>query len=248
MKRGSIQAMYVQIPIFPRSQELYLTIILTHMQFLQEEEEEEEEENVTISEQLASASLDELQSLEDDGLEDDSELQRYREQRLQQLKESKAKNRWGQVVEISRVDWVSEVTECSRSCWILVLLYQDSVPHCALVEEAFISLAGKFKAVKFIKIRSTQAIENWPDKNLPTVFAYNEGELKHQALTIKALGGDSMRAAHLEWWMAQHGIVETELDEDPTITGRPIVQRISGRHTEYGSDEDFDDREDRTNF
>lgn len=218
-------------------------IIVSSLQFLPEEEELVEEP-VTRAEALAAASLDELKELEEDGLEDDNELQRYREQRLQQLKEAKVKNRWGQVVEISRVDWVAEVTECSRTCWVLVLLYQDCIPHCALVEEAFLSLAGKFKAVKFIKIRSTQAVENWPDRNLPTVFAYYDGELKHQVITIKALGGDSMRAAHFEWWMAQHDIVETDLEEDPSGVERSTMQRVTGKHTEYGSEDDFDENDD----
>jgi len=57
------------------------------------------------------------------------------------------------------------------------------------------AVAPRFRAVKFVKIVSTAAIENWPDRNLPTLFVYHDGELKGQQLTIKKLGGRSVTPA-----------------------------------------------------
>lgn len=53
-------------------------------------------------------------------------------------------------------------------------------------------LLAKFKDVKFIKIRSTQAIENWPEMNLPALFIYHNGILQHQMMTLKPVGGLSV--------------------------------------------------------
>jgi Phosducin len=140
------------------------------------------------------------------------------------------------------VDWISEVTDCSKTCWVVVHLYQDSIPHCNLVEEAFLELAPRFRSVKFIKIRSTQAVENWPDRNLPTIFCYNEGELKQQMLTAKALGGDAMRTDDLEWWLAQNEIIESELEENPASTNRS-KRAVFGKHTTLTAST-FDDEDD----
>lgn len=108
------------------------------------------------------------------------------------------------------------MTDCSKTCWVAVHLYQDSIVECGLVDEAMTVLAARFKYVKFVKIRSTQAIENWPERNLPTVFFYNEGELKTQLITTKSVGGKNMKAEDLEWYMVCNGIVNTsELEEDP---------------------------------
>ena len=41
-------------------------------------------------------------------------------------------------------------------------------------------LANKFKDLKIVKIKSTAAVENWPDKNLPALFMYHEGSMQHQ--------------------------------------------------------------------
>lgn len=131
------------------------------------------------------------------------------------MKESQVKNRWGEILEITRDGWMSEVTDCSKSCWVVVLLYQSSVVQCQLLEEALIVLAPKFRQVKFTKIRSTQAVENWPDRNLPTLFVYHEGELKHQMMTLKAVGGNSMTADNVEWWLAERHIIVTDMEEPP---------------------------------
>lgn len=52
-----------------------------------------------------------------------------------------------------------------------------------------ISFLAKFRDVKFVKIRSAQAIENWPELNLPTLFVYHKGVLQQQMITLKAVGG-----------------------------------------------------------
>jgi hypothetical protein len=98
---------------------------------------------------------------------------------------------------------------------VVVHLYQDRVEDCRVLEEVLRAVAAKFKAVKFLKIRSTSAIENWPDRNLPTLFVYRDGELRTQMLGLKKVGGKKAQARDLEWWLAQAGVVETEMEEDP---------------------------------
>ncbi len=142
---------------------------------------------------MATAAKDDLDELEDD-LDDDRMLEAYRQLRLQQMKLDQVKKRFGDVHEIKKADWIAEVTEASKSCTVVIHLYSDSVIQCELMGSALEVLAGKFREVKFLKIRSTQAIENWPDRNLPSLFVYRSGELSDQVLTLNELGGNSMTA------------------------------------------------------
>jgi hypothetical protein len=121
-------------------------------------------------------------------------LQIFREQRLNELKVKRATNRFGSVTEISKGDWISEVTEGSKTCLVIAHLYEDSVVECQLMENALSVLAPKFPHIKFVRIKSTHAIENWPTRNLPTLFIYQNGDLSHQLLTLKSLYGTSMTA------------------------------------------------------
>jgi hypothetical protein len=85
------------------------------------------------------------------------------------------------------------VTEKSNHFWVVVHLYNDSVIESRLLEETMQRLSAKFKYIKCLKIRAQQAIENWPERNVPTLFVYYEGELKHQMITLQPVGGKTMK-------------------------------------------------------
>ena len=96
----------------------------------------------------------------------DSEfLDSYRAQRLGELKEKKEREKFGSFEEISRVDWGTEVNDASANGQgVVVVLTAGGVEESAIVEEEMKLVAAKFRATKFVKIKSTSAIENWPDR------------------------------------------------------------------------------------
>jgi len=60
------------------------------------------------------------------------------------------------------------------------------------VEQFFNQLATKFPATKFLKSISSVCIPNYPDKNLPTIFVYRDGELRKQLIGAAELGGTKL--------------------------------------------------------
>ena len=183
----------------------------------------------------SAGELDEIEEEEDD----DAMLQRYREERLHQMREAAARARFGTVLDIVKADWLREVNDASKSCWVVVHLYQDAVELCGVVDRALQSLAAQFRDLKIVRIRSTAAIENWPDAKLPTLFAYREGELKHQFVGIDTLGGEQLTSADLEWRLSRLEVLETELEADPGASrGRGV--RGSSRRQVRGEDLDTD--------
>jgi hypothetical protein len=131
------------------------------------------------------------------------------------------------------------------------------------MEHAMTLLAQKFMKIKFLKIRSSSAVENWPESNLPTIFAYHDGELQHQLFTLKSIGGSSMTSdgqslsfslcltnpwiIDFEWWLVERDIVDdSDLTEDPregrstsSIKTNLILQSTTKQSTHYYSDEDI---------
>jgi len=55
-----------------------------------------------------------------------------------------------------------------------------SIPLCTLINQYLSNLARKFPTTKFLKSISTTCIPNWPDRNLPTIFIYQNGNMKKQ--------------------------------------------------------------------
>ena len=65
--------------------------------------------------------------------------------------------------------------------WITTNMFVTSrIPLCSVINEHIRCLANKFPMVKFIKSLAGLCIPNYPDQNLPTIFIYHNGELKHQ--------------------------------------------------------------------
>jgi len=211
--------------------------------FDKEEEVVQEDEGVD----LEDLTLDELKELEeDDEFSDTRMLEEYRNRRLKELQQKAVLNRHGEVLEIVKDDWVREVTEGSNSCAVVIHLYENSMVECQLVDEALSRLAPRFKYIKFLKIKYNQAIENWPERNLPTVFVYEKGALKTQLITLNSVGGKTMKAQDLEWFLAKNGVItDSELDEDPREEDRKQVKKTnvygSRRTGQDSDDEDNDD-------
>jgi hypothetical protein len=122
-------------------------------------------------------------------LEDDEFLDRYRQQRLDELKEEKSKLKgetveFGEVVLISRDEWNRHVNEDSMKHWVVVCLTSSDTERTGRVEQAVRQLAGDYRMTKFILIPSRSAIPNWPDSNLPSIFLYRHGKMQSELLRL----------------------------------------------------------------
>ena len=173
---------------------------------------------------------------EDDDDMGGSFMDKYRAERMNQMREKAAKERFGEVIEINKAEWVKEVTEASNEQWVLVYMYSDSVTDCRLFEDIYATIAKKFKMVKFVKIISSLAVDNWPEKNLPTVYAYKDGNVSSVLMTLKELGGRGVTPLDFEWYLSTKGVVESELEENPRANKASVVID-KGRH--YNDDGDY---------
>ncbi|XP_025406518.1 viral IAP-associated factor homolog [Sipha flava] len=169
---------------------------------------------------MVDMSLDELDELEDD--EDERILEEFRRRRIAELKAQAQKNVFGDVIEISGQDFVNQINKAGSGVWVVLLLYKQGIPICALLTEHLNHLARKFPATKFVKSISTTCIPNYPDANLPTIFIYNEGDLKQQ-LVGPRLFSTSITLDEFEWMLSQTGAVKTTLKDNPRQKTRDVL-------------------------
>lgn len=83
------------------------------------------------------------------------------------------------------------------------------VPICSLIGDHIRLLAMKYPQTKFVKSISTVCIANYPDRNLPTIFVYKNGDLKSSLIGPFAFGGMNCRLEHLEYKLYEFGAIET---------------------------------------
>lgn len=145
--------------------------------------------------ELNAKSLDELDVQLEDDYDDDRELEMIRKRRIEEMKILSKKNKFGSVFPITKDEWVKEVNEGSKSNWVIAYMFDHAVHECKIMDSLLAQVASNHKDVKFVSIPSQNCIENWPAKNLPTLFLYCHGELQTQLLTLKPLGGKDTSVA-----------------------------------------------------
>ncbi|XP_038051617.1 phosducin-like protein 3 [Patiria miniata] len=185
---------------------------------------------------MEDMTLDELDELEDD--EDEEVLLRYRQQRIEEIKRLQGKAKYGEVKEISAQDYVQEVNKAGEGVWVVLHLFKQGIPLCSLINQYLAQLAAKFPATKFLKSISSTCIPNYPDKNLPTMFVYFEGDMKSQIVGPIDFGGMNLTLEELEWKLSEMGAVVTTLEEKPQPTTRTTVSFAGGRDQADDSDND----------
>lgn len=99
---------------------------------------------------------------------------------------------------------------------------------CQLLQQKLQILAPKFAATKFVKIRSEEAIPNYPHKNLPTLLIYRKGDVAAQFVGGASLGGEAMTAESLEWKLKKVGAIESDMEEAPSETRSNVVNMKKG--------------------
>eukprot|EP01116_Phalansterium_solitarium_P011059 TRINITY_DN26669_c0_g1_i1.p1 TRINITY_DN26669_c0_g1~~TRINITY_DN26669_c0_g1_i1.p1 ORF type:complete len:240 (+),score=79.37 TRINITY_DN26669_c0_g1_i1:142-861(+) len=192
---------------------------------------------------LENAELDTIDELLED--EDESDiLETIRKRRIAEMQALAAKNKFGELIHINETEYKKEVSEADPELFVVVFLFKPSMPACQLMEKHLRTVAAKFAAVKFVKIRSEEAIANYPDRNLPTVLVYKSSQPLVNWIGLSPFGGEAMTADDLEWNLAQLGAVKTQLSENPAIVrGRRQTKvnygyKLRGRGSESDSDDE----------
>merc|ERR1712080_591526 len=145
--------------------------------------------------------LDELDELEDE--EEEKILLQMRNQRMAEIKARMEKSKYGDVREITAVDYVQEVNKAGDGVFVILHLYKQGVPLCALVNEYMNRLAPRFPTTKFIRAIST------------TIFVYHEGALKSQIIGPEQMRGMNLTEKEFEFMLGKSGAIETDIKEDP---------------------------------
>lgn len=157
----------------------------------------------TISDKLKGASESALKELEDDAADSETEriVQEYRRKRMQEFRNAEKRGRFGEILPIGRDDYKREVTEASRvdeegaegagrGQPVVCYLYKDGDVACSRLTEHLKTLAARYPSTKFVSIIGNKCIENYPDRHLPTLFFYRNGNLVSQ---VTAWGTDRPR-------------------------------------------------------
>jgi len=129
---------------------------------------------------------DEAQNSDD---EDDDALAAFRKQRRAEIESTSKTPQFGVVKHISAESYVAEVTEASLRSWVILLMMELKHTKCEQLLAVFHTLSAKYRDVKFVTIKSTDAVKNFPISELPCVLLYHKQSLHKQLIGLEPWGG-----------------------------------------------------------
>ncbi|PRW20210.1 Phosducin 3 [Chlorella sorokiniana] len=172
----------------------------------------------------AKQTVEELEELEDD-FGDDRVLEKYRQQRMAELKAGAARPRFGSLEQIRQNEWVAQVTNAPQGVWVVAHLYKDSVQDCAILNQCLEEVARQYPATKFVKIISTECIPGYPDANLPTVLLYRDTKCAQTLVGLRHFGGHSTSPELVAISLNRYGQVCGD-EEDQEAQVRGLINRL----------------------
>ncbi|KAL6820849.1 putative phosducin-like protein [Trichoderma sp. SZMC 28015] len=200
---------------------------------------------------LEGKDLDELDELEDE--EDDDFLEQYRQKRMAELSNLQKKSIHGSVYPISKPDYQREITEASNNGPVFVNLTSTSGNvESRVLSELWRQAAKEYGDIKFCEIRASQAIENYPDRNCPTILVYNKGDIVKQIVTLMTLAGARTNMRQIDDLLVEVGAVPdsdlrvvkrrraAEDAEEERLANKTIKTSNAGRARVDSDDDDWD--------
>lgn len=107
----------------------------------------------------------------------DPVVEAYTQRRLRELQANARRTAFGSVCRIRRDEWTAQVTVASQKAPVLVHLHKETRIASQRLAERLISLAAMYPHVKIVQIEGDEAIEHFPDENVPALLVYYEGAL-----------------------------------------------------------------------
>ncbi|EPQ26434.1 uncharacterized protein PFL1_06082 [Pseudozyma flocculosa PF-1] len=121
---------------------------------------------------------------------------------------------------------------------VVCFLYKDGMDTCRLLAGYLDTLAAKYPGTKFVSIVGDKCIPNYPDKNLPTLLIYRNGELHRQIVGLRpeiGLDGMNTKCEDIELLLTAVGVLDRS-----QVPGTATFGDASGA----GADQRRQDRED----
>lgn len=168
---------------------------------------------------LEGKTLDELDELDEDGLEDEAFIEMYRQKRMAEIREMASREKFGSLYYITKPEYTKEITEASKdNTFVFVHISYVGVQHCTLLTGLFLRLAPKYKEIKFVQIDAKQINDRYPSENCPTILVYKNSDVVKQVVTLATTGGSSTGVRDIEGLLVDVGAVK-ESDRRLLING-----------------------------
>jgi hypothetical protein len=119
------------------------------------------------------------------------------------------------VKEIIPEEYQNEIIEASKSCTVLMLVYKQNNRASEILLSCLNQLQRRKREIKCCVILYSSALLHVPEQHCPILMCYQKEKVVGSFAKLDHFRGSTTTALDVEWKLAECGIIETELQEDP---------------------------------
>ncbi|KAJ9096457.1 hypothetical protein QFC21_005279 [Naganishia friedmannii] len=194
---------------------------------------------------LDSSSAQRLGEMAEDAADSDDErmFEAYRQKKVQEMKKMELAERGvaeGRGLrQIGRDEFVREVSEASakdvealgedgegRGTGVVCFLYKDSIPASNHLRQILNLLSPLHPLTRFLSVQGDQCIPNYPDKNIPTLLLYRNGDCLGQVVGLKGGLRTTAMGKHAPINLLKNPRVTRSLITYPNSAGHADIERL----------------------
>jgi len=185
----------------------------------------------------------ELQELEEDGDDDEALIAQLRAKRMEEMKQARAAKlaHGSDLPEVDPFDFEQQVSGPSKQGFVVLLVYRANHADSALAQSSLRALSAAYPQVMCKQMHVSQHIANLPPQDCPVLLVYRHGRVAKQFVGLASLAGRDTNKQVIEWELADLGVLDTPLEEDPRIRIRNARKLALKKQQEEEDDSDSDD-------
>ena len=145
---------------------------------------------------------DEFDDLDSDG-DDDAFLLKYRQLRLQQMKQAAALPKFGRVTHCTPNEFVDAVDNADKRVFVVVHLFEERHILSRRMSDLLDQLAPQKPHVQFLRVDNSKCPTPVHDDALPAFLCYRGGELLKSVVAAYKEIGNAFSIGEVEWLLDQ---------------------------------------------
>jgi len=145
---------------------------------------------------------DEFDDLDSDA-DDDAFLLKYRQLRLQQMKQAAALPTFGRVTHCTPNEFVDAVDTADKRVFVVVHLYEERHILSRRMNDVLDKLAPQKPHVRFLRVDNSKCPTPVHDDALPAFLCYKGGELLKSVVAAYKEIGNTFSASEVDWLLDQ---------------------------------------------
>lgn len=169
-------------------------------------------------------------------------MEKYRQQRLAEISSLQKTSVHGQVYPLQKPDYARDVTEASAKSFVLVHLTSSMGTNVEsrVLTDLWREMAQRYSDIKFCEIKADLCIQEYPERNTPTILIYKDGDIKRQIVTLAELNGPRTSIADLEEMLLDLGAIKENDARMRRKDSQEDLGNQKGRKAAVEDDEDDD--------